>query len=61
MLIDALVTRVPKATVVIVKLADRVAACEVVSERPVGEEAMTVVTGGQWCLRCVGWAGGGVF
>lgn len=55
MLEDALESYLPDGGCVMrVRLVDRVEACQAVSRRPIKEEALTMVTGGDRSLR---WAG----
>jgi hypothetical protein len=44
-----------------VRLIDRLDGCEAVTGRHIRAEALEVVAGGDWRLRCVCWAGLVVF
>lgn len=52
MLEDVLDSYLTAGTVVRVRLIDRVETCEVITERPLQEEATQIVTGGMLALRC---------
>jgi hypothetical protein len=60
MVIDALES-LPGVVVLQVRLIDRLDGCEAVTGRHIRAEALEVVAGGDWRLRCVCWAGLVVF